>query len=473
MDSLKFIIVEDNDDWRSLIKNILTSGLKLNGETVSTVQIEEAEDRVQALHLLEKFGPHIAIVDNQLKHENGGGLTLIRQMKEKFPEIIAIMVTSEKSPEVAASVIDAGAFDFIVKPHIDDQLRIKLAIAARMITLETGVLDSFIIGKSAMIKIVHDRVRKAAAQKGAVILTGATGTGKSLIARAIHRISSRSNQPFLEINCASIPGSLFESEFFGYKKGAHSSATSDKPGTFELANGGILLLDEIAEIPYEFQAKLLSVLDSRIIRPLGATKETKLDIRIIAATNQNLQERVQQKLFREDLFYRINGFPIHVPSLASRKEDIALLARHFILQTERYDLASSLPKDAIDYLESLPWPGNVRQLNNFIQRAIAETEGNVLTTETFKMLTDFDRLSGIPPSDFCVAVEENESGGDDLHLKIQLDVPLTKVRNNFEKAYIEAILRKYNNNVTKAAQALNMARTYLHEKMKILGISVD
>lgn len=379
----RLLIVEDEETLCESLKRVLVK----DGYEVDAVDSAES-----ALKKFEEATYDLIITDIILPGIDG--IELLRMIKEKFQEQIVIVITAYASIETAVGALRAGAYDYVIKPIIHEEIKriVRIALRERSLIAENVILRKQIeerydfekiVGESKELTSLIAEVKKIANSKSNVLLLGETGTGKELVARAIHYNSTRREKPFVPINCSAIPESLLESELFGYVKGAFTGAASSKRGLFEEANGGTVFLDEIGDLSQQLQAKLLRVMDDHEIRPLGGIQSKKIDIRFIAATNKEIEKAVHEGLFREDLYYRINVVTIKLPSLRERKEDIVILAKHFL---DKYSNEIGKPVKFIDdgalrLLVDYRWPGNVRELQNIIERAVLITEGNTIFPE--------------------------------------------------------------------------------------------
>ena len=379
----KILIV---DDERSM-RDVLSIMLKRAGYAVTV-----AEDGEEAI---AQFGKEIFdLVITDLKMPKGSGLEVLKAVKAAAPETVVLMITAFASAESAVEAMKQGAYDYLTKPfQIDEvQLIIRNALEKRRLSTENLLLkremanqSSFarIIGQSEAMEKVFDVVRKVADTKSNVLICGESGTGKELIARAIHYNSARSQRPFVTVNCSALPEPLLESELFGHMKGSFTGAIANKAGLFEVADGGSIFLDEIGETTPATQVKLLRVIQEREFRRVGGTQDMKVDVRIIAATNKDLEKSVAEGAFREDLYYRLDVIPIHLPPLRLRTGDIPLLAQHFLEQFSRESgkPAPSLAPGAMQVLLAHEWKGNVRELENLIERVVAFSSGSPITEE--------------------------------------------------------------------------------------------
>jgi len=379
----RLLIVEDEETLSESLQRVLSK----DGYEVDAVNSAEA-----ALKNLEEAAYDLIITDITLPGIDG--IELLRRIREKFSDQIVIIMTAYASIETAVSALRGGAYDYVIKPIIHEEIKriVRNALRERSLIAENVILRKQIeerydfekiVGESKEITSVIAEVKKIANSKSNVLLLGETGTGKELVARAIHFNSARQDKPFVPINCSAIPENLLESELFGYVKGAFTGAVGSKRGLFEEANGGTVFLDEIGDLTQQLQAKLLRVMDDHEIRPLGGVQSRKVDIRFIAATNIDIVKAVREGLFREDLYYRINVVSITLPPLRERKEDIVILAKHFL---EKYSQEIGKPVKFIDdqvlvLLMDYSWPGNVRELQNIIERAVLITETNTLFAE--------------------------------------------------------------------------------------------
>ncbi len=348
--------------------------------------VDTASDGEEALKLLDQ--KHYDLVISDIKMPKVDGLELLSRVKAKDPNALMLMITAHGSTELAVEAMKKGAYDFLTKPFkIDDvKLRIEKALENRVLVQENvrmrkelGEKYSFanIVGASAPMMKVFDLIKRTAATSANVLITGESGTGKELVAKALHFNSPVKDGPFLTLNCGAIPEDLIESELFGHKKGAFTGAINDKKGYFEAADGGTLFLDEIGELPLSLQAALLRVLSDGTFTPVGATEVRKSQVRVIAATNRDLEEEVQKENFREDLFFRLNVIHVKVPALRERREDIPMLVNHFVEDfSSRFGRQTqSLASETIEMMKVYNWPGNVRELENVVERMIALEAG--------------------------------------------------------------------------------------------------
>lgn len=391
----KILLVDDDAALRRIIQFKLTN---------KGYQVTSAADGAEALSLLRSN--HYDLVLSDLKMPNLGGLELLEHARKLQPETQVILMTAYAAVPQAVQAVKLGAFDYLTKPFDDDQLFVTLDKALRVKRLqeENKLLKEQLAGTSGSRKMIGvspaframtSLVEKIAPSDATVLITGESGTGKELVARVIHQLSGRQNHEFIAVNCASIPRELIESELFGHVKGAFTGAVRDKKGKFELADGGTLLLDEISELGFELQAKLLRVIQERLIEPVGSEQTIGIDVRLLAATNVNLKERVASGQFREDLFYRLNVIPVQVPSLRERIEDIPLLIQEFLI---RFAPGRNIEIDEplMEKLRHHSWPGNIRELENLLERMVILRKSDHLTRDDLP--PEFSELATSPSS---------------------------------------------------------------------------
>ncbi len=375
----KILVIDDDASLRRVVEyNLQDAGY----------QVLSAASGEEGLALFAEEAPALVISD--MKMPGMDGMQVLKAIKERSSETLVIMVTAFGTVDVAVDAMKAGAYDYITKPFNRDELRLTVAKALqfRGLTVENRRLKDeladktdyrTIVGSSKGMERVFEIVRKVADSEASVLITGESGTGKELVARSIHHHSSRSNAPFVAINCAAIPRDLLESELFGHVRGAFTGAIKDKAGKFLLADGGTLFLDEVGELPIELQPKLLRALQEKVIEPVGGTKEQRLDVRIVAATNLDMDKALAEATFREDLYYRLAVIPIHLPSLRERREDIPLLLRYFC---GKHGAGSvTFAAGAAAALNSYRWPGNVRELENLVERLLIMRSGDTITID--------------------------------------------------------------------------------------------
>jgi len=434
-------------------------------------RVQAAESGESALELANKQEFEIIITDLFLPGVSG--IDILKQVKEESPQTNVIVVTGQASAETAVEAMKEGAFDYITKPFNFEKLKIQVAKAIEKSHLVAENLflrqqlrgkykfDNF-IGTSMAMQQVFSRMEKILHTDSTVLILGESGTGKELVARAIHFNGQRKEKAFIAINCGAIPGELLESELFGHVKGSFTGAVNDKPGKFELANGGTIFLDEIATMPLHLQTKLLRVLQEQEVERVGSGKTIKLDVRVVSATNANLEADVQNGTFREDLYYRLNVIPVVLPPLRQRQEDIALLARHFLQKTcsDMKRSVMTLTPEAIEALESYPWPGNVREMENVIERTVALADGDIITPRELP-----PNIGGEQHLVACPAGDAPTLDADGI------DLP--QVVTDLESRLIRDAMQRSKGVKARAAALLGINRTTLVEKIKRLGLTFD
>lgn len=452
----QILLIDDDEQSNKILCRVLER---------SGYGVTNAHSGEDALQVLAQNSYAVVISDLMLPGING--LDILKHLQEHSPHTHVILITGNASAETAVEAMKNGAFDYITKPLNIDKLNLIIAKALeKQRLIQENILlrqqlhsrHSFanIIGTSAAIQTVFTRMEKVVDTDSSILILGESGTGKELVARALHYNGPRQDKPFVAINCGAIPQDLLESELFGHMRGSFTGAIKNKPGRFEQANGGTIFLDEIGTMPVHLQLKLLRVLQEQEVEPVGANHSIKLNIRIISATNTNLEEMISQGTFREDLFYRLNVIPINLPPLRERSEDISILARHFLkkscaqLKCEHL----SFDEDVFEILEEYPWPGNVRELENIIERTAA--------------LCDKDKIGieELPPHISGIKRQQRNTTGtlppDGLDMPAQIQ--------EIEKEWIRQALVQSTGVKSKAAALLNIKRTTLVEKMKRLGI---
>jgi two-component system nitrogen regulation response regulator NtrX len=451
--SRRILIVDDEQGIRAALGQLL----EFEGYEVRTVA-----NAVDGLAEYARFKPHLVFMD--VKMAGIDGLEALRKLKEQDPGAIVVMISGHATIQTAVEATQHGAYDILEKPLDTDRILVTLRNALAHLDLHEEntrlrdvVRSKFeIVGTSYAIRAVTEKIERVGKTPARVLITGENGTGKELVARAIHSLSPRAKGPFIEVNCAAIPAELIESELFGHMKGSFTGAVADRAGKFEQAHGGTIFLDEIGDMSLAAQAKVLRVLQDGVVTRIGGSKPIQVDVRVLAATNKEVEAEIAAGRFREDLFYRLNVVPIHVPPLRERREDIPLLIGHFIAQlTGPGGLAPrAISDDAITRLGQLEWPGNVRELRNTIERLLILSSGPRITAE------DVDRLVGR-------RADTSEGGLGSL-----LDVPTFEdFKHAAERAYLVAKLRAFDWNVSETARALDMPRSNLYKKIERYGLS--
>jgi two-component system nitrogen regulation response regulator NtrX len=443
------LVVDDERNIQTILKEVLAE----EGYSVVTTGTGKG-----CLDAIKK--EHFDAIILDVKLPDIDGISIIENIKKVSVESEIIVISGHATIEMAVEAIKRGAYDFIKKPLSLEKVRIVLRHALEMHTIkkekknwDREIEERYrMVGESGVIAEVKALIDKVAPLDSKVLITGESGVGKELVAYAIHKKSTRGDGSFVKVNCAAIPTELVESELFGYEKGAFTGATGKRKGKFESANGGTILLDEIGDMDLATQAKVLRLIETGEVMPLGSNTPVKVDVRIIASTNRDIEKEVEKGNFREDLFFRLNVFPIAVPPLRERGEDIPLLVNHFSKDVIAQSAIGkkTFTDGALDILKGYEFPGNIRELKNVVERLLILKEGEEIRGE------DVSSLLG--------KVERRKEVG-------LFHQPFKEAKHSFERLYIEEKLRKNNWNVTKTAKELGMERTNLHRKMRELGIS--
>ncbi|MBN2434312.1 MAG: sigma-54-dependent Fis family transcriptional regulator [Spirochaetes bacterium] len=447
----KVLIVDDEPNILKVLSQILQDEQHI---------VYEASDGASAQDFIAKNDIDLAFVDLWLPDIDG--LEILEGIKSSQPDAAVIMISGHASIDVAVKATKMGAYDFMEKPPAYDRIVTitRNALETTMLrkenrTLKTQGDDGEMIGLSPALTEIKETIDRAASTNARVFITGPNGSGKELVARAIYNKSRRSGRPFVKVNCAAIPDELIESELFGHEKGSFTGAHAKRLGKFEAANGGTIFLDEICDMSLSAQAKVLRVLQESEFERVGANETIKVDVRVIAATNVDVQKAIEENLFREDLYYRLNVIPIHVPPLIERTSDIPLLVDHYlrIFSNEHGIGDKSISESGMLFLKSYPWPGNVRQLKNIIERvAIMVPDDTINESDIEKYIESADTFHDLP-------LTEKSS--------------LKKAKEQFEKEFIIKTLNSLNMNVTMAAKELGIERTNLHRKIKQYNIDTS
>jgi DNA-binding NtrC family response regulator len=451
------LLVEDKDSLRAMLR------LALEGQGHDVI---EARNEDEARAHLRDTRPAVVLTD--LKLPSGDGFGVLRAAKEVDPELQVIVMTAFASIQDAVTAMKEGATDFLAKPVDPDHLLLLVsrAIAQWRLLTENVLLKEElaerrgaprIVGEHPQLKRVSEQLQRAAATEATVLLEGESGTGKELFARALHALSDRADGPFVAINCAAIPETLLETELFGHEKGAFTGAAMRKPGRFEVAHRGTLLLDEIGDLPLPLQAKILRALEEKSFERVGGTQTLRVDVRVVAATHRNLKVRVAERQFREDLFFRLSVFPIRIPALRERGGDIVILARHF---TEKFGrelnkTSLKLTGDAIDALTAYPWPGNVRELQNCIERAAILCEDETIHARNLNLL---------PP----IVVERSPPATpwDQIDLSGTLPDVLRRTTAEIERRKIVQAMKEAGGQKARVAEILDINQKVLLHKLR-------
>lgn len=457
---MRILLVEDKDSLRQM----LATAIRKEGHTV-----DEASDGLQATEKVRKQPYHLVITD--LRLPTLSGLDILKTQKEIDPTIPVLIMTAYGTIEEAVEAMKQGAFDFLPKPVDMSHLFLLIgrALEQRRLLLENILLkEEFqraygipkIIGESTAIQTISREIQRVAPTDATVLLTGESGTGKEVFSRAIHQISPRRDKPFVTVNCAAIPHTLIENELFGHEKGSYTGATSRKIGKFELADQGTIFLDEIGELHVSVQAKVLRVIEEQSFERIGGLETIRINTRVVAATNRDLQELVEKKEFREDLFFRLSVFPIHIPPLRERMSDVRLLAQFFVdkFSNDLHRHGLTLSPEAARSLEEYSWPGNVRELQNTIERAVILSDGKQ-----------------IRPEDLNFAFQNRRALQDDelvhmLDLSGTLSEVSGRASRSAERLKIKQALEISNWNKTRASELLDISYKTLLNKVKEYGL---
>ena len=423
-------------------------------------EVQAAEDGIEGIDLARDFRPDVTFLD--VKMPGLDGLDVLARIREHDPRAIVVMISGHGTIDTAVEATRKGAYDFLEKPLDTDRLLVTLRRALELKGLTESMADLRdqiesryeIVGNSYAIRQVLERVEKVSPTEARVLITGENGTGKELVARAIHRLSHRADRPFVEVNCAAIPSELIESALFGHIKGSFTGAVADREGKFEQADTGTLFLDEIGDMSADAQAKVLRALEQGVITRVGGNKSIEVDVRVIAATNKNLEEEIEAGSFREDLFYRLNVVPIEVPPLRDRRDDIPMLVQHFTEMMAKRDGVTPrrFEMAAIDRLKSLSWPGNVRELRNTVERLLILGSGDVVGAD------DVDLLAA------------GRSSSPGLAGELLSTDNFSDFKDGAERAYILQKLRENDWNVAETARRIDMPRSNLYKKIEKYGL---
>lgn len=445
------------DDELSILKSV-KEVLKDEGYEVTTT-----ETGTDALKAMKDAAPDLVLLDVWMPGMDG--IEALSRMRESHPDTVVIVMSGHASIDTAVKAVRLGAYDFIEKPLSLDKLSLTVKNALHKKRLEEENQDlkakvearSEIVGESEKIRSLKEEIMRAGPTNGRVLIFGENGTGKELVAMAIHKLSLRADKPFVTVNCAAIPEELIESELFGHEKGSFTGATSQRKGKFELADSGTLFLDEIGDMSLSTQSKVLRALQEQEIQRVGGTKPIKVDVRVIAASNKVLEDEIKAGRFREDLYYRLNVIPFNVPPLRERREDIPLLVDYFISEfsLEYGKRPKSVTPEAMRLFTGYPWPGNIREMKNIIERLVIMAPGEAIGAEH------------VPPP-VRQAAQPGAGGGDYTAYETLKDA-----RAAFERDFITSKLKENGWNISKTAEALKIERSNLHRKINALGIEVE
>jgi two-component system response regulator AtoC len=455
---LRVLVVDDKENMRRLVARILADGF----------EVEEAEDGARALALVATRPYDVVVSD--IRMPGADGFELLAAVKAREPATEVVLMTGYATVPDAVRAMKLGAYDYLEKPFDPDAAlavvtrageRKRLADAARLAAGAGTEEASFhaLVGRSAAMRAVYRLLEKAAAVDATVLVTGETGTGKELAARAVHALSARRERRFVPVNCGALPGDLVESELFGHARGAFTGAAAAKPGLFQEAQGGTIFLDEVGELPLAAQVKLNRVLQEKEIRRVGETQATPVDVRVVAATHRDLREEVRAGRFREDLFYRLNVFAVSLPPLRERPEDVPLLAVHFLekhARALRRTLRGFAPA-ALARLAAHAWPGNVRELENVVERAVAVAGGELV--EPDDLPPDLAAAAPAAPGAALAALPYKDA--------------VAGARDRVTREYLVALLTEFGGNVTRAAERAGLERESLHRLLRKHGLRSD
>jgi two-component system nitrogen regulation response regulator NtrX len=443
------LVVDDEPAIQSALRGVLED----EGYRVTTAGSGEA-----ALRLVVEDAPDVVFLDIWMPKKDG--LDTLADLKRVRPEAPVIVISGHGTIETAVKATRLGAYDFIEKPLSLEKTLVTVTRALEHTRLERENvalrarldLRSEIIGESDVVRALREQIATAAPTSGRVLIHGENGSGKELVARAIHALSARREQPFVEVNCAAIPEELIESELFGHEKGAFTGAVARRRGKFETADGGTLFLDEIGDMSLKTQAKVLRALEEQVVERVGGREPLKVDVRVIAASNRNLETLIAQGQFRDDLFYRLAVIPIEVPPLRARRDDIPLLVDHFLALfcVENGKRVKAVSGEALAYFLAYDWPGNIRELRNMVERLVIMTPGET-----------------IGPDDLPAPLRPKDAGAGGVDGQRSL----REARDGFERAYILAELRAHDWNMTRTAERLGIERSHLYRKIKTYGIT--
>jgi two-component system nitrogen regulation response regulator NtrX len=446
----RILIVDDEESIRRSLEGILSD---------EGFETGAAADGASALTALREGGeaPDLVLLDIAMPGRDG--VEILAEIRQAWPGLPVVMMSGHGTIETAVRATQLGAFDFIEKPLSVEKLLLTLRHALDRTRLERenrqlraeSIRAHEILGKSAPIKKLKQQIQVAAPTNGWVLITGENGTGKEMVAKQIHLQSKRAEKPFVEVNCAAIPEELIESELFGHEKGAFTGAIAQKRGKFELANEGTIFLDEIADMSLRTQAKILRILQEHKFERVGATETIDVDVRVIAASNKSLEKEMQEGNFREDLYYRLNVIPFHVPPLRERREDLPILAKAFVEEfcAESGTKRKQITSPAMNRLQAYGWPGNVRELRNLMERLVLMTPGPKIRAEDL-------------PQDLEEREQREETEG----------VTLGEARKDFEREFLIARLQENDWNISRTAEGIGMARESLSRKVRSLQIKV-
>ncbi|MEO8296046.1 MAG: sigma-54 dependent transcriptional regulator [Gemmatimonadota bacterium] len=452
----RILVIDDEPGIREALRQVLE---------YEGYDVRVSPSGPEGISVYPEFRPHLVFLDVKMAGQDG--LETLSRIKTLDHVAPIVMISGHGSIATAVTATQRGAFDFLEKPLDTDRLLVTVrnALAQAELAGENARLREVaesryaMVGESRGLRDVIETIEKVGPTPARVLITGENGTGKELVARAIHERSPRRAKPFVEVNCAAIPSELIESELFGHMKGSFTGAFADRAGKFEQADGGTLFLDEIGDMSLAAQAKVLRVLQEGIVTRIGGSKQIEVDVRVIAATNKQVEDEIADGKFREDLYYRLNVVPIHVPMLRERREDIPALVQHFVdLLTRSTGLPGKrFDESAVRRLQQHSWPGNIRELRNAIERAIILIPGKTI------MAADLDRMFGEPPA----------NAEEPLPMERFIGATFEGFKHEAEKSFLEAKLKEHDWNVSETARSLKMPRSNLYKKIERYGLSRD
>jgi two-component system nitrogen regulation response regulator NtrX len=453
--SSKILVIDDEKSILESLAGILTD------EGFSPVCVGSAEE---GLKRLKSETVDLVLLDIWLPGMDG--IEALKQIKEEYPELQVIMISGHGTIETAVQATKIGAFDFIEKPLSYDKIVLAIKNGLRFSSLEAENLilrqkayrKPSLTGNSQAIKNLREQIERVAPTEAWVLIRGEHGTGKEVVAQSIHRLSNRSTKPMVEVNCAAIPEELIESELFGHEKGSFTGAQTSKRGKFDQANGGMLFLDEIADMSMKTQAKILRILQEQTFERVGGSQTIQVDVRVLAATNKNLEEEIATGTFRADLFWRLNVVPIHLPLLRERTDDIPLLVADFVEELSHKGLGTkSFSDPALELMMRHSWPGNVRELRNFVERIVIMCSDAEISAETVEQ---YLYQAPTPPGPMP----------DTVSLLPYQKKNYKEAKREFEREYLRGKLLENNGNISQTAEMLGLERSHLHKKLKVLQI---
>ena len=450
--SQRVLIIDDEPGIRQALKQVLE---------YESLEVRAAASGGEGITIYSEFHPHLVFLD--VKMAGLDGLETLTRLRDLDPRAQIVMISGHGTIATAVEATQRGAFDFLEKPLDSDRLLLTVRnalahaeLVGENVRLREATENRYVmVGKSPALLAVRELIAKVGPTAARVLITGENGTGKELVARALHEASPRADQPFVEVNCAAIPSELIESELFGHMKGSFTGAFADRAGKFEQADGGTLFLDEVGDMSLSAQAKLLRVLQEGVVTRIGGSKPIEVDVRVLAATNKDLESEIAEGRFREDLLYRLNVVPIDVPALRERVEDIPDLVAHFTARLAEGAgvKGRSFADDAIRRLQARPWPGNIRELRNAVERALILASGKVVTA------ADIDRL--LPGGDGDTSLSNEPGQG----------LTFETFKQEAEKNFLAQKLREHDWNVSETARVLKMPRSNLYKKIERYGLT--